>query len=87
MIHIDPLVALGVLVSTAATDTVYVFFYAAVSDRRPEKAASWSALWYLLSAFVVISYTENAAYVLFAAFGSWIGAYVSVSWVRRNENV
>jgi hypothetical protein len=37
--------------------------------------------WYLLSAFVVINYTENAFYVAFAALGSWIGAYASITWL------
>jgi hypothetical protein len=73
---------LGVLASTAAT---YVFFNAAVSGRRRVRAANWSAIWYLLSAFAVISYTENAIYVLFAATGSWLGAFASVTWLRREN--
>lgn len=76
---IDPLIALGVFVSTAVTDAVYVFFNAAVSARRRVAAASWSSCWYLLSAFAVISYTSNWAYVLFAAVGAWIGGYLSIT--------
>ena len=72
---VSPLIALGVLASTAATDAAYVFFNAAVSGRRRVMAANWSAIWYLLSAFAVISYTENATYVVFAATGSWLGAF------------
>jgi hypothetical protein len=70
---INPLIAAGVLASTAATDAAYVFFNAAVSSRRRIWAANWSAIWYMLSAFAVISYTENAVYVAFAALGSWLG--------------
>ncbi|MGH6937085.1 MAG: hypothetical protein ACRED2_13115 [Methylocella sp.] len=80
---VHPLIAIGVLASTAATDAAYVFFNAAVSSRRRVWAANWSAIWYLLSAFAVISYTENALYVLFAAAGSWLGAFASVTWLRR----
>ncbi len=80
---IDPWLALGVFVSTAATDAVYVMFNAAVSARRRVPAASWSSVWYLLSAFAVISYTKNWVYVGFAAAGSWIGAYLSMSLLRR----
>lgn len=76
---IDPLVAAGVFLSTAATDAVYVFFNAAVSARRRVAAASWSSAWYMLSAFAVISYTSNWGYVLFAAAGAWIGGFVSVT--------
>ena len=64
MIHApNPLIAMGVVASTAATDAVYVLFTAAVAARRRTVAASWSSVWYLLSAFAVISYTGNAIYV------------------------
>jgi uncharacterized membrane protein YfcA len=81
--QIDPLLATGVLLSTAATDAVYVLFNAAVSARRRLPAASWSSVWYLLSAFAVISYTKNWAYVVFAAAGSFIGAYLSMTLLHR----
>jgi hypothetical protein len=77
----NPLIALGVVASTAATDAVYVLFTAAVSARRRGVAASWSSLWYLLSAFAVISYTGNPVYVAFAAVGSWLGAFGAVTWL------
>jgi hypothetical protein len=80
---IDPWLSLGVFVSTAATDAVYVMFNAAVSARRRVPAATWSSVWYLLSAFAVISYTKNWTYVGFAAAGSWVGAFLSMSLLRR----
>jgi len=83
-LNLNPLIAAGVVASTAATDAVYVMFNAAVTARRPSRAASWSALWYLLSAFAVISYTGNSIYVIFAAAGSWIGAYFSVRYLNRS---
>ena len=58
-LELNPLIAAGVLGSTAATDAVYVMFNAAVTARRPARAANWSGLWYVLSAFAVISYTGN----------------------------
>ena len=78
--------AVGVMASTAATDAVYVMFNAAVSARRRVPAATWSSVWYLLSAFAVISYTRNWVYVGFAAAGSWVGAYLSMTWLRREKN-
>jgi hypothetical protein len=42
-------------------------------------------MWYLLSAFAVISYTRNWVYVCFAAIGSWLGAYASVTLLRRSR--
>jgi hypothetical protein len=85
ILQVNPLIAIGVLASTAATDSAYVFFNAAVTSRRRVWAANWSAIWYLLSAFAVISYTENAIYVLFAAMGSWLGAFASVTWLGRDR--
>jgi hypothetical protein len=84
MISLNPLIAVGVVVSTAATDAIYVLFNAAVSDRRRVRAACWSSIWYLLSAFAVISYTQNTVYVLFAATGSWIGAFCALTWLKRD---
>src|ERR1700739_3387617 len=84
--RVDVLLAAGVLLSTAATDAVYVMFNAAVSSRRRIPAASWSSVWYLLSAFAVISYTKNWIYVGFAASGSWVGAYLSMTLLRRPQS-
>ncbi len=80
----NPLIALGVVASTAATDAVYVLFTAAVGARRRLVAAGWSSVWYLLSAFAVISYTGNAVYVIFAAAGSWLGAFGAVTWLGKS---
>lgn len=56
---------------------------AAVVPRRRVRAANWNAIWYLLSAFAVISYTDHAIYVAFAALGSWIAAFVPITWLVR----
>lgn len=82
---IQSMLALGVVASTAATDAAYVLFTAAVASRLRLKAATWSSLWYLLSAFAVISYTRNWVYVGFAALGSWLGAFASVTWLASAD--
>jgi uncharacterized membrane protein YhaH (DUF805 family) len=83
MTMIDPLTATAVLAATAATDAVYVMFTSAVVARKRLPAATWSSIWYLLSSYAVISYTENWVYVAFAAAGSWIGAFVSITFLHR----
>ncbi len=83
MLSIDPLTAAGVVVATAATDAVYVMFTSAVVSRRRVPAATWSSVWYLLSSYAVISYTEHWAYVVFAAAGSWLGAFLSITYLHR----
>jgi uncharacterized membrane protein YhaH (DUF805 family) len=82
MTTVDPLTAVGVLVATAATDAIYVQFTAAVVARKRLSAANWSSLWYLLSSYAVISYTENWVYVVFAGVGSWVGAYLSLTFLH-----
>src|ERR1700745_3699723 len=69
---IHPATAAAVVLATAATDAVYVMFTSAVVARKRVPAATWSSIWYLLSSFAVISYTENWVYVGFAAVGSRI---------------
>jgi hypothetical protein len=82
-LQIDPLIALGVLLATATTDAAYVMFTAAVVMRKRIPAANWSSLWYLLSSFAVISYTNNWVYVVFAAAGSWLGAFATITFLHR----
>ncbi len=83
MIVPNPLTAAGVVIATAATDAVYVMFTSAVVARKRVPAATWSSIWYLLSSYAVISYTENWIYVAFAAAGSWIGAFASITFLHR----
>ncbi|NEV02808.1 hypothetical protein [Bradyrhizobium uaiense] len=83
MAAIDPLTAGGVFLATAATDAVYVMFTSAVVARKRVPAATWSSVWYVLSSYAVISYTENWLYVASAAAGSWVGAYASIPSLPR----
>jgi hypothetical protein len=80
---LNPLVGGGVLLATAATDAVYVMFTSAVATKRRLPAATWSSVWYILSSYAVINYTQNWMYVGFAAAGSWLGAFISVTLLRR----
>ena len=83
MAAIDPLTAGAVFIATAATDAVYVMFTSAVIARKRVPAANWSAVWYMLSSYAVISYTDNWIYVAFAAIGSWIGAFLTITFLHR----
>ena len=80
MAAIDPLTAGGVMLATAATDAVYVMFTSAVVARRRVPAATWSSVWYLLSSYAVISYTENWVYV--GVCGSRL-----VAWRVRDDHL
>lgn len=85
MVKWNPMIGLAVSASTATTDAAYVLYNAAISSRRRVAAATLSSVWYLLAAFAVISYTTNPIYVLFAAAGSWLGAFGAVSWLGYRD--
>ena len=76
--NIDLWLALGVVAATALTDAVCVLFTASIIRRKAVSAASFSSLSYILSSFAVISFTSNWIYVVPAALGSWIGAYITM---------
>jgi hypothetical protein len=79
---IDPWIALGVVAATALTDALCVMYTASVVHRRDVAAANWGSLTYMLSAFAVISFTNNWTYVVFAALGAWIGTYATMKYLR-----
>ena len=54
----------------------------AVVKRRRFPAAAWSSVWYMLASFAVITYTHHWIYVIFAAAGSFIGAYVTMTFLH-----
>ena len=83
MASINLLTAGGVLLATALSDAVYVMFTASVVAKKRVPAATWSSIWYVLSSYAVISYTENWIYVVFAAVGSWLGAYFTITFLHR----
>jgi hypothetical protein len=79
--NIDPWLALGVAGAMAVTDAVCVMFTASVVHRKGLAVANWSALSYTLSGFAVISYTNHWIYIVFAAIGSWFGAYLAMKYL------
>ena len=83
MTSVDALTAAGVLLATGLTDAFYVMFTSSVIARKRIAAANWSSLWYRLSSYAVISYTENWIYVVFAGAGSWLGAFLSLTFLHR----
>ena len=79
---LDPWIALGVVAATALTDAICVLYTSSVVHRRDLAAANWGSLTYMLSAFAVISFTNNSTYVVFAALGAWIGTYATMKYLR-----
>lgn len=57
---------------------MYAYYTLEVTKRKPFSAATTGALMHFLLAFGVISYTDNALYVIPLAIGSWIGTFIIV---------
>ncbi len=87
ILQVNPLIAIGVLASTATTDAAYVFFNAAVTGRRRVWAANWSAIWYLLSAFAVYGKRDLRPVCGngFVARRIRIGNVAGARWRRRSN--
>ena len=58
-----------------------MMFTSAVVARRRRPGGDLEQ--HLLSSFAVISYTENWVYVAFAAVGSWLGAFATITFLHR----
>lgn len=82
---IDPLIALAVFVIIIVIDALHVLYTKAVAEDLPARAANFGALIYLGSAFSVLSYTENPAYLIFVVVGSWIGVYLTVRFHPKKK--
>src|SRR5262249_22203654 len=78
----DPLIGAAVLLATALTDAIYVMFTNAVVRRKRFPAAAWSSIWYMLSSFALIRSTHRWIYVVIAAAGASIGAFITMTYLH-----
>lgn len=84
-LNIEPLIAAAVLLATAATTPSTPSMCCSPTPWSGAAAFPppiWSSIWYLLSSFAVISYTQHWGYVIFAALGSFIGAYLIMTFLH-----
>lgn len=74
----NPLIALAVFTSAAILDVVWARYTIAVTDRRPLRAANLAVALYAFGAYGILVYTEEPAYIVPMAAGSWAGTYIAV---------
>ena len=77
MAAIDPLTAGAVFLATAAHRRRLCHVHLGRDRAQARAGGDLERIWYVLSSYAVISYTENWFYVAFAAIGSWVGAYLT----------
>ncbi|MEZ0208666.1 MAG: hypothetical protein ACAH17_00610 [Candidatus Paceibacterota bacterium] len=78
----SPFIFVGVFLATLVTDALWALYMMRVTDRKPFLAASYGTLIHILTAFTVISYTENYYYIIPLLTGSFMGTYLAVKYIK-----
>jgi hypothetical protein len=78
----SPLIFTAVLVATLVTDALWALYLIEVEERAPLLAASYGSSIHILTAFTVISYTENYLYLIPLVLGSFAGTYLTVKYKK-----
>lgn len=78
----SPLIFIAVLAATLVTDACWALYMIYVTKKAPALAASYGVLIHILTAFTVISYTNNYLYLIPLAIGSFIGTYLVVRYSK-----
>lgn len=73
---------IGVFLATLVTDSLWALYLMRVADKKPLLAASYGTLIHMLTAFTVISYTENYLYIIPLLLGSFVGTYLTVKFLK-----
>ena len=72
-----------VFIATLITDALWALYLIKVNEKEPLLAASYGSLIHILTAFTVISYTQNYFYLIPLVIGSFIGTYLVVARSRK----
>jgi hypothetical protein len=84
ILHIMTLIMfLSVCVATICIDGLYAFYTLEITKKNAFRSAFSGSLIHMLTAFTVISYTQNYLYLTPLVIGSFIGTYLVVTYSRR----
>ena len=81
------LVGVWVFFAYIAIDALYALYTLSVTQYRSARAATISALMYLLLATGFLAFTQNAWYLIPAAACGWIGTFVTVKLEKRKADL
>lgn len=73
---------LAVFVATLCIDALYALYTMRLSEKKALQSALFGSLIHILTAFTVISYTENYIYIISLVLGSFVGTYITVRYVK-----
>jgi uncharacterized membrane protein YjjB (DUF3815 family) len=72
-----------VFLCVAVTDTCWAFYIIKVAEKKALPASLWGSLISMLSAFAVITYTENHYYIIATVFGAFVGTMVAIKLIKK----
>lgn len=76
-----------VFLVTAVIDAIFVIYADAVVGKRPFVAAFSSTMCHLISAGIVLSYVEDARYLVAVALGSFVGTYWIMLKIKKDSGI
>lgn len=79
------LTAIGLFILYVAVDVMYAYYTLTVTALKPARAATIGAVMYVMLAAGVISYSQNAWYLVPIRAGSWVGTFLAVSIEKRRK--
>lgn len=72
----------SVMVAIAAADVCWTLYFIHTSNKNAVKAAFWSSMIMVCSAFAVASYVEDHRLMPAAIIGAFLGTYYTVKYKR-----
>jgi hypothetical protein len=71
----SPFIVVAVFVATMCIDALYALYTIRLVEKKALQAATFGSLIHILTAFTVISYTQNYWYLVPLVIGSFLGTY------------
>lgn len=81
----SPFIFLSVLLATFCVDSLYAFYTLRLVEKKAFQSAFSGSMIHILTAFTVISYTQNYLYLVPLVIGSFIGTYVVIKYQGGQE--
>lgn len=78
----SPFIFLTVFLATFCIDSLYAFYTLRLVEKKAFQSAASGSMIHILTAFTIISYTQNYLYLIPLVIGSFTGTYVVVKYYK-----
>ncbi len=78
----SPLIFISVFFATMCIDALYALYTLRVVQKKALQSATFGSLIHILTAFTVISYTQNYWYLIPLVIGSFIGTFLVTKYSK-----